>query len=115
MKHTQLGLARVPNLRRAGKALFALAVILLLASVAFRQAQYVALAQGDYDLSWFTVDGGGGTCEGGSYVLSGAVGQPDAGLALTRGGYTLVGGLWSGAVAGPGQHPVYLPLVLKNH
>jgi hypothetical protein len=37
----------------------ALAALLLLASIALRQAQDVALAQGDYDLSWFTVDGDG--------------------------------------------------------
>jgi hypothetical protein len=39
------------------------------------------------------------------------MGQPDAGLALTGGGYTLVGGFWGGAMA---QYRIYLPLVLRN-
>lgn len=115
MKRTQMSLAKVWNLCKAGKAFLALAALLLLASAALRQAQDVALAQDDHDLCWFTVDGGGGDSEGGSYVSSSTVDQPDAGPALTGGGYTLVGGFWSGAVAGPEQYPIYLPLVLKNH
>ncbi len=38
--------------------LLTMAALLLLASV--------ALAQGGYDLSWWTVDGGGGTSSGGN-------------------------------------------------
>lgn len=53
------------------KALLALAALLLLASV--------ALAQGGYDLSWWTVDGRGYTFStGGGYSLGGTVGQADA-------------------------------------
>ncbi len=52
-----------------------------------------ALAQ--YDLSWFTVDGGGGTFStGGDFELGGTIGQPDAGV-LTGGTYQLEGGFWS--------------------
>ena len=46
---------------------------------------------------WWTVDGGGGTLTSGSYSLSGAVGQADAGAALDSNGYMLVGGYWYGA------------------
>lgn len=76
------------------------------------------LAQGGYDLSWFTVDGGGSRMGNPGYTLNGTAGQPDASAALTGGGYTLVGGFWSGAgvATAPGDdHFVYLPLVLKNH
>ena len=54
-----------------------------------------ALAQsgGDYDLSWSTIDGGGGKSIGGSYTLSGTIGQPDAGE-MTGGSYLLLGGFW---------------------
>jgi len=62
MKQTQMSLAKVPNLRQAGKAPLALAALLLLVSV--------VLAQGGYNISWFTVDGGGGTSSGGAYMLS---------------------------------------------
>ena len=57
-----------------------------------------------YDLSvdWYTVDGGGGTSTGGEYVLSGTVGQPDAGMVATGGDFTLAGGFWPGGpLAGP--------------
>ena len=57
----------------------------------------LALAQsgGDYDLSWSTIDGGGGTIKGGSYVLTGTIGQPDT--AYSAGGqYELLGGFWPG-------------------
>lgn len=59
----------------------------------------VILAQ-SYDISWHTIDGGGGTSTGGGYELSGTIGQPDASAAdaLTGGGYTLTGGFWPGAV-----------------
>ena len=69
---------------------------------------------GGYDLSWWTVDGGGGTVSGGGYTLSGTVGQPDAGDALTGGGYTLAGGFWvGGGSSGTKNHKLYTPLILK--
>jgi hypothetical protein len=54
-----------------------------------------AQSGGDYDLSWSTIDGGGGTSTGGNYSLSGTIGQPDAGT-MTGGDYALAGGFWSG-------------------
>jgi hypothetical protein len=42
----------------------------------------------------FTVDGGGGTSTGGTYTLSGTIGQPDAGR-LRGGSFTLEGGFWA--------------------
>lgn len=51
-----------------------------------------------YDLSWWTVNGGGGQSTGGSYTLTGTAGQPDAGV-ISGGAYTLRGGFWNmGAV-----------------
>jgi hypothetical protein len=47
-----------------------------------------------YEISWFSVDGGGGTSTGGLYSVSGTIGQPDAGAA-TGGPYSLLGGFWS--------------------
>jgi hypothetical protein len=76
----------------------------------------VALAQtgGGYDLTWHTVDGGGGTVSGGGYTLMGTAGQPDAGDALTGGGYTLVSGFWPGAAVEV-KYKIYLPLILRNY
>jgi uncharacterized repeat protein (TIGR01451 family) len=53
-----------------------------------------------YDVSWYTVDGGGGTSSGGSYVLSGTAGQPDAGGPFAGGTYGLHSGFWSIAAGG---------------
>lgn len=72
------------------------------------------LAAISYDLSWWTVDGGGGAVSGGAYALSGTIGQPDAGV-LSGGSYTLAGGFWGGAAAVAVQYHLYLPLVLKNY
>jgi hypothetical protein len=47
-----------------------------------------------YDLSWFTIAGGGGTSTGGTYTVSGTIGQSDAGH-MSGGNYTLDGGFWS--------------------
>ena len=47
-----------------------------------------------YDISWWTIDGGGGTSAGGVYTLTGTIGQPDAGT-MSGGNYTLVGGFWA--------------------
>jgi hypothetical protein len=58
----------------------------------------VATAQ-PYALDWSTLDGGGGTSSGGSYSVSGTIGQPDAGT-MSGGPYTLEGGFWPGVVTG---------------
>jgi len=52
-----------------------------------------------FEISWYTVDGGGGTSTGSGFVLSGTAGQPDAGD-LAGGGFTLRGGFWQPAVSG---------------
>ncbi len=64
----------------------------------------VALAQsgGGYDLTWNTIDGGGGTSAGGGFELSGTIGQPDASAANMTGDiFALTGGFWAGAGVGP--------------
>lgn len=60
-------------------------------------------APGGYDLSWNTIDGGGGASSGGAYELGGTIGQPDAGVAMTGGAYSVVGGFWP--AAGPAVNP----------
>jgi hypothetical protein len=52
-------------------------------------------AFGQYSIDWHTVDGGGGTSAGGVYVVSGTLGQPDAGGPMTGGNFSLTGGFWS--------------------
>lgn len=58
-----------------------------------------------YELESSTIDGGGATVTGGTYLLSGTIGQPDAGVA-TGGSYELRGGFWP--TAGITSLPVVL-------
>src|SRR3954468_17786552 len=78
---------------RAGTILAGLLVLMAVAIPTFAQVG------GGFDLSWNTVDGGGGTSStGGVYSLGGTVGQPDAGN-MSSGAYQLDGGFWNGTVA----------------
>ena len=52
------------------------------------------LAQ-QYSIDWYKVSGGGGTSTGGTYSVSGTIGQHDAGGPMTGGNYSLTGGFWS--------------------
>ncbi len=73
-----------------------------------------ALAQGGYELTWWTVDGGG-IQAGGGYGLASTTGQHEA-LAWSGGGYTLVGGFWPGGGDTLGEeYTVFLPVVMRNH
>ena len=49
---------------------------------------------GGYDLTWSTIDSGGGETSGGGFTLNGTVGQPDAAGLLEGGSYSLNGGFW---------------------
>jgi hypothetical protein len=92
---------------KALKILPILAVLLLLVSTAG--------AQGNYYLSWWTVDGGGATLsQEAGYLLSGTIGQPDGGE-LSSESYTLDGGVWRGGKLLEPQpiYPVYLPMVSR--
>jgi hypothetical protein len=100
-----------PALQRRPAARIVLGVCcLLLALVSLA----VAESGNGYDLSWWTVDGGGTTgSTGGGSTLSGTAGQPDAGV-LAGGGYTLGGGFWRGGEARPPAYQIYLPAVLRQ-
>ena len=70
----------------------------------------VALANGGFEIPWFTADGGGATTSaGGDFALGGTAGQTDAGM-LSGGGYTLAGGFWPGAEV---LLYAYLPVIMR--
>lgn len=85
-------------------------IVIVLIVLTLSSAVVFAQTGGGYDLSWSTVDGGGGTSSGGSFSLSGTVGQPDASQAMTGGTYTLQGGFWAGV---PPTYDVYLPVTVR--
>ena len=91
---------------------FSIALLLAVACLGLTNSGGASLATtSSYDLSWWTVDGGGGTLTGdGPYTLSGTAGQPEAAV-WSGETYTLAGGFWGGALGG---YAVYLPLVLRR-
>ncbi len=56
---------------------------------------FAAAGYGDYKIAWHTMDSGGGTSTGGTYQLTGTIGQPDAAY-LGGGQYELLAGFWVG-------------------
>ncbi len=69
-----------------------------------------AQSGGGYDLTWSTVDSGGGQSSGGGYTLIGTIGQADAG-AQSGGSYAVAGGFW--AAFTQALHQLFLPLTVK--
>ena len=63
---------------------------------------FTCLAQ-NYSIDWYKVSGGGGTSTGGTYQVSGTIGQPEASATMSGGNYSLTGGFWAAyAVQTPG-------------
>jgi hypothetical protein len=75
-----------------------------------------ALQAQSYSIDWFKIAGGGGTSTGGTYQVSGTLGQPDAGSAMSGGNYSLTGGFWSliAAVQTPGAPKLSITLTPTN-
>jgi len=48
-----------------------------------------------YSVDWHKIAGGGGTSTGGTYAVSGTIGQPDASMAMSSGQYSVTSGYWS--------------------
>lgn len=103
------------------KGFLILVLVLLVAAIGAtvvlsRADDLYAQSGGGFELSWSTVDGGGGTfSSGGGYSLGGTIGQSDAGL-VGGGGYVLEGGFWHSAAPPPPEpdYVLYLPSVLKE-
>jgi hypothetical protein len=70
-------------------------------------ALIAAVAAGQYAIDWRTIDGGGGTSVGGTFALSGTIGQPDAQPppVMSGGTFELTGGFWAAAVPVPCDAP----------
>lgn len=94
-------------------ALLFLIAFVLLVGIGTASAQRIddpSVPQDSYDLSWFSIDGGGATFgEGGSYSLGGSIGQADAG-AMSGGAYILNGGFWAGV---PANYSAFVPATMR--
>ncbi len=71
------------------------AFIIFLTGLLLVASPVLAMSGGDYEISWSTIDGGGGRSSGGDFALVGTIGQPDAGD-MSGGDYELSGGFWPG-------------------
>jgi len=63
-----------------------------------------------YTIDWYKIAGGGGTSTGGTYTVSGTIGQPDASGAMSGGNYSVTGGFWAliQVVQTPGAPTLYI-------
>ncbi|HXC97945.1 MAG TPA: hypothetical protein VN048_01300 [Verrucomicrobiae bacterium] len=69
----------------------------------------VLVSAQQYSIDWYKVSGGGGTSSNSQYVVSGSIGQHDAGGPMTNGNYSLTGGFWSlYAVQTPGAPMLFI-------
>jgi hypothetical protein len=89
-------------------AVFIIPVLLLFLVVAFAFQQ-------TYDISWWSIDGGAGTSVGNGFAVSGIIGQPDAGPAMTGGSYAVGGGYWNATLdpVTPDDEILFLPLLMR--
>jgi hypothetical protein len=92
------------------KLVVLLLVVLLMLSV----TTLVSASPNAFSLSWWTVDGGGGTSQGGDFDLSGTIGQPDGKHLMSGGKFNLVGGFWADDPAIVlTKRITYLPLISR--
>ncbi len=86
-------------------------VIVLVIFGLFLIAGAIRAQTGSYELSWWTIDSGGGAVSAGAYAISGGAGQADAHSPLTAGAYAIAGGFW--IEQPPATYVLYLPVQRK--
>ena len=59
-------------------------------------AGLVSAAYAQPEIRWYTIDGGGGVSTGGTFQVSGTIGQPDT-ATLAGGTFEVRGGFWGGS------------------
>jgi hypothetical protein len=75
---------------------------------------FVALANASlalsYSIDWYKISSGGGTSTGGTFQVTGTIGQHDAGGPMSGGAYSVTGGFWSliAPVQTPGAPTLYI-------
>jgi len=83
---------------------------LLLGFILLHSACCLSAVGQSYSVDWYKIAGGGGSSTGGTYSVSGTLGQHDASPPLTGGPYSLTGGFWSllSVVQTPGAPTLYV-------
>ena len=70
-------------------------VLLWLVLLATLSSQLSTAHAQPYSIDWYKIAGGGGTSTGGTYSVSGTIGQHDASGAMSGGNYSVTGGFWA--------------------
>jgi hypothetical protein len=91
--------------------MYAILLVFLLSFLLIAGLASAQVVAGSYSLSWWSVDGGGGSSSASAYSLSGSAGQADAG-SLSGSGYRLNGGFWIVPSTSP-AFQIYLPLAIR--
>jgi len=65
---------------------FVLFISLLVPAIGFAQ---------QFSVDWYKISSGGGMSTGATYQVTGTIGQPDAGGAMSGGNFFVTGGFWS--------------------
>jgi hypothetical protein len=77
-------------------------MIALLLVASTPASKVVAQSGGAFNLTWSSIEAGGGSFSmGNGYVLGGTIGQPAPGAASSGAGFQLAGGLWAGIPPAP--------------
>ncbi len=81
----------------------------LIISIILIYSASMATAQsgGTFEIKRSTIDNGGGQSTGGSFELTGTIGQADASQAMTGGAFSLSGGFWSPSDSQPQADPIF--------
>jgi len=88
-----------------------IAIVLRLTSISV-----IAQSGGDYELTWTSIDAGGGSMNGGAYSLVSTVGQPEPGATQSGGVYSLNGGVvdaGGSVMTQAGDQQIFLPLIWR--
>jgi hypothetical protein len=86
---------------------------LLIAVVLLFVASLVFAQPGGLTLPWHRIAAGGGTSSGGGrFVISGTIGQPEAGVLMEGSSFQMTGGYWGGATPAVAPNELYLPVVV---
>ena len=90
-------------------------IMVLFALLATLDSLGTARAQTNYSIDWYKIAGGGGVSTGGTYQVSGTIGQTDAGGPLTNGQYAVTGGFWAlEAIQTPGAPRLWVSRTTTN-
>ena len=88
----------------------AIALIALVVALSLSNASAAAKPAATYTVDWYTVASGGTTnAAGGTYALSGTIGQFDVG-SMSGGSYQLNGGFWEVVNS---LRQLFLPLIVR--